>query len=93
MTLADTVRANAIRTFEFTCRSTDHVDCKVIHYTTAMILTHGSDKAHRIGFSAHSSAPDKIYGDSGPACGSKMRGRDWIAAGRFVAAVTCGRCK
>lgn len=69
----------------------EHADCMVTDYYTAMILTHGSDKAHRIVF-RHHSADDKMYTGAGPSCGSKANGKAWVSYGRFAPKVTCGRC-
>lgn len=93
----DTQRAaaNAYATCTVPCfwRSNSvHAECTVTQYNTAMVLTYGSDKAHRITFTEHSAEPGKLYAPSGPYCGSKQAGRAWVSAGRFAAAVTCGRC-
>lgn len=95
-TLAEKVKANVTGSEPRPCywrtSGNGHEDCEVTEYRAAMILTHGSDKAHRITFTEHSVEPGKMFAPAGPSCGSKRRGLNWVSAGRFVHEVTCGRC-
>jgi len=89
---SEKVIANAIRTYEGKCFDRDHEGCVVTHYITAQVMTHGSDKAHKMDWSMHS-ADGKLFGGSSPACGSKQHGYNWSSSTAFRPEVTCGRCK
>lgn len=84
----ETIKANAIRSHEWTFGCLEHDGCTLTEYYTAEQSYGG--KAHRYSYTFHSATPDRIRGQGAPHCGS--RNRSSSAHGAFVKAVTCGRC-